>query len=213
MKATTFSERLNVCLDKEGFPLKNRGRITLLAEMVGLTHRGASKWVNGQSAPPASKYALLAKQLNVNETWLRTGIGSMFENDRSLFLSGDMGIVQEVAIYPVHQLKSSKRVSQKSMTCILPYRSVFFGIRLETEAMSPRFPNGSIIIFDANASPKDGDFVLAHFSGYPEPIFRQLLMCGDFMYLDAHNPKFDRITLVQDSDMMGKLVQAIVSFE
>lgn len=77
MKNNNFSDRLNFCLDKEGFPPKNRGRIQLLAEMVGLTHRGASKWVNGQSAPPAKKFASLANKLNVSEKWLRTGEGNM----------------------------------------------------------------------------------------------------------------------------------------
>ena len=83
---------------------------------------------------------------------------------------------------------------------------------LETEAMSPRFPNGSIIIFDNTAIPKDGDFVLVDFTGLPEPIFRQLLTMGSSLYLNAHNPKFDRLTLTNDSRIMGKLVQAILSF-
>ena len=49
MKDHSFAKRLNLALDKEGFPPKNLGRIQLLAEMVGLTHRGTSKWVNGQT--------------------------------------------------------------------------------------------------------------------------------------------------------------------
>ena len=185
MNTNTFAERLNICLDKEGFPPKNHGRIQLLAEMVGLTHRGASKWVNGQSCPPAGKYASLAKKLNVSELWLRTGAGPM----------------------------STKKIPHKTITCVLPYKGNFFGITLETEAMSPRFPNGSIIIFDDEALSKDGDFVLVSYAGLPEPIFRQLLTMGSSRYLNAHNPKFDRLTLTDESRIMGKLVQAILSFE
>lgn len=212
MKSSTFAERLNICLDKEGFPPKNHGRIQLLAEMVGLTHRGASKWVNGQSAPPAGKYTALAKKLNVNETWLRTGIGAMLGNNGSDPLSSAMGLAQDVPIYTISALISTNKIPQKTITCVLPYKGSFFGITLETEAMSPRFPNGSIIIFDDTATSKDGDFVLVSYIGLPEPIFRQLLIMGSSRYLNAHNPKFDRLTLTDDSFVMGKLVQAIVSF-
>ena len=212
MNTTTFSERLNICLDKEGFPPKNQGRIQLLAEMVGLTHRGASKWVNGQTCPPASKYASLARKLNVSEEWLRTGAGVMLGGGESKQLSQACGLSQEVDIYTIDELMSSKKEPHKTITCVLPYKGHFFGVLLETEAMSPRFPNGSIIIFDNTAIPKDGDFVLVDFTGLPEPIFRQLLTMGSSLYLNAHNPKFDRLTLTNDSRIMGKLVQAILSF-
>lgn len=212
MIKSTFSERLNICLDKEGFPPKNHGRIQLLAEMVGLTHRGASKWVNGQSSPPAGKYAALAKKLNVCESWLRTGEGSMLGHSDSQHISGAMGLPQNVDIYTIDELMSKEKIPHKTMSCVLPYKGHFFGVTLETEAMSPRFPNGSIIIFDEHALPKDGDFVLVRFAGLPEPIFRQLLTIGSSRYLNAHNPKFDRLVLTDESQMMGKLVQAILSF-
>ncbi len=212
MNTSTFSERLNICLDKEGFPPKNHGRIQLLAEMVGLTHRGASKWVNGQSSPPAGKYAALAKKLNVSETWLRTGQGAMLGSASTAPLSSAMGLPQDVSIYTL-QAWTTNKTPQKTMRCVLPYKGNFFGIILETEAMTPRFPNGSIIILDDTASPKDGDFVLVKFAGLPEPIFRQLLITGSAHYLNAHNPKFDRLILTSDSQIMGKLVQAILSFE
>ena len=213
MNPSTFAERLNICLDKEGFPPKNHGRIQLLAEMVGLTHRGASKWVNGQSAPPAGKYAALAKKLNVNEAWLRTGEGSMLGSPDSVQLSSAMGLPQDVNIYTVDELISAKKTPQKTIKCVLPYKGIFFGMTLETEAMSPRFPNGCIIIFDETAIAKDGDFVLVNYTGFPEPIFRQLLTMGSSKYLNAHNPKFDRLVLTDESRIIGKLIQAILSFE
>ncbi len=207
MTQSTFAERLNICLDKEGFPPKNHGRIQLLAEMVGLTHRGASKWVNGQSIPPAGKFAALAKKLNVSEQWLRTGEGVMLgKNDSSA-----MGLAQDINIYTLDEFMTHRN-PHKNISCVLPYKGDFFGLLLETEAMSPRFPNGSIIIFDKMGVPKDGDFVLVRFTGLPEPIFRQLLTIGASRYLNAHNPKFDRLIMTDESVIIGKLVQAILSF-
>lgn len=212
MKDNKFSDRLNICLDKEGFPPKNRGRIQLLAEMVGLTHRGASKWINGESTPPLKKFASLAKKLNVNENWLRTGEGQMEESKTFAAQKETTSYLIDVNIYdPAHMLMDNP-VILNTIPCALPHEGIFFGIPLDTEAMSPRFPKGSIIIL-SQTDASDGDFVLVNFNGFPSPIFRQLLIVGDTLYLNAHNPKFDRLILMDSRRIMGKLVQAILSFD
>ncbi|MFA5959969.1 MAG: S24 family peptidase [Tatlockia sp.] len=211
MKNPGFADRLNHCLDKEGFPPKNRGRIQLLAEMVGLTHRGASKWINGEGSPPAKKFASLAKKLNVSETWLRTGEGAI-QDDQATCHPAPKTVSQEVNLYSIDSLLSAKKIILDTITCALPYKGHFFGITLDTEAMAPRFPKGSIIIFDESIA-KDGDFVLVDFNEFPVPIFRQLLVMGQTLYLNAHNPKFDRLILTDSSRIVGKLVQAILSFD
>lgn len=209
---STFSERLNACLDKEGFPPKNRGRIQLLAEMVGLTHRGAGKWINGQSTPPAKKYESLAKKLNVNEKWLRTGEGPMTNLDISSTSLKEESFQIAIKIYAADSFLTEKKTIYREIYCTLSHAGEFFGIILDTEAMSPRFPSGSIIIFE-NTIPKDGDFVLVNYNGLPNPIFRQLLIIGGVWYLNAHNPKFDRLILQDKTRILGKLVQAILSFD
>lgn len=208
MKNSHFSERLNLALDKEGFPLKNRGRIQLLAEMVGLTHRGASKWVNGETCPPSKKYAVLAEKLNVREEWLRTGAGSMEESN--LEITSSINI--PVPVYYIEDFFSYTKKPIKTVMCNLPAMGDLFAIQLETEAMSPRFPNGTIAIFDNKKEPNDGDFILVNFDNYPTPIFRQLLIVGTALYLNAHNPKFDRLLLTDKNKILGTMIQAILSF-
>ena len=211
VKLHTFSDRLTLCLDKLGFPPKNCGRIQLLSEMVGLSHRGAGKWLSGESSPPSGKFPILAKQLQVNEHWLRTGEGLMCsENDP---LSEKIGVIQDIPLYLIHQIPDPQKQPYQMMTCILPYSGDFYGLVLKTESMSPRFPLGSIIIFDATSPAKDGDFVLAADPNYPEPLFRQLLMTDEAQYLHAYNPKFDRLSVSAGSCLLGKLIQAIVSFD
>lgn len=212
MKNSNFAERLNSCLDKEGFPPKNKGRIQLLAEMVGLSHRGASKWINGESTPPSKKYPILAQKLKVNEQWLRTGEGEMSKIKKDSLAFSTEHYLIDVPIYDNNTFLTDARITIEILKCTLPYKGNFFGIKLDTEAMSPRFPQNSIIIFD-NSQPKDGDFVLVNFDSYPSPIFRQLLIMGSTSYLNAHNPKFDRLILRNNSFIIGKLVQAILSFD
>lgn len=210
MKYTTFSDRLNLCLDKEGFPPKNRGRIQLLAEMVGLTHRGASKWVNGETEPPSKKFSSLARKLNVNEQWLQTGEGDMLEISNSI-LNQIPSTQASVPLYNMESFLKNKKI-EKYIDCCFSYTGNFFALTLDTEAMSPRFPKGCIIIFDT-AKAKDGDFVLVNFPDYPSPIFRQLFIIGNILYLNAPNPKFDRLVLGNEQRILGKLVQAILNFD
>lgn len=212
MKDSNFSVRLNLCLDKEGFPPKNRGRIQLLAEMVGLTHRGASKWVNGESSPPAKKFPILAKKLNVNERWLRTGEGHIDDVDQNGSKNEHYSQWIEVPIYFADNFLSDKKLIYKTIHCSLTTKGNFFGVLLDSEAMSPRFPMGSIIIFD-DSPPIDGDFVLVKYDEFPNPIFRQLFIIGESLYLNAHNPRFDRLILSDRKCILGKLVQAILSFD
>lgn len=209
MKVRTFSERLNISLDQLGFPPKHCGRIQQLAEMVGLSHRGAGKWISGESKPPAKKYPKLAELLNVNEQWLRTGEGQMCLEGNNRLPLPPLGISLEIPIYSIQQLHECPA---HTLTCILPYEGPFYGLILGSEAMSPRFPLGSILIMDKQAEPKDGDFILAVDSGYPEPLFRQLLIAQNTWYLHAHNPKFERLTLTSPTQILGKLIQAIVCF-
>ncbi len=211
MNNTEFATRLNRSLDKEGFPPKHRGRIQLLAEMVGLTHRGASKWVNGQSAPPTKKYPLLAQKLNVNELWLRTGEGSMLPTPLALVPPTASHQIVPVTLYHMSTFLAEEKPIERVIPCAIPGPGPFFGITLDTEAMSPRFPKGSIIIFEESLV-KDGDFVLVNYHGLPAPLFRQLLIVGGVLYLNAHNPKFDRLILSDNKRILGKLAQAVLFF-
>ncbi|MGB6976452.1 MAG: S24 family peptidase [Gammaproteobacteria bacterium] len=211
MKINNFADRLNLALDKEGFPPKNRGRIQLLAEMVGLTHRGASKWINAETCPPTKKYASLAKKLNVKEEWLKTGQEPMLEE--SIVEVGEQdGISIIVPVYHVEDFLSQTKAPIQTINCNLPTVGKLFAIQLETEAMSPRFPKESIIIFDDEKQPKDGDFVFVDFDNYPVPLFRQLLITGSSRYLNAHNPKFDRLLITEKNKVYGTMIQAILSF-
>lgn len=212
INTTSFAERLSLSLDKEGFPPKHKGRIQLLAELVGLTHRGASKWLNGECTPPARKYALLAKQLHVHEKWLKTGLGPMYDNHPAVLFASTLGVEQMVPIYTPTEMLAATPREHKKIQCILPYRGVFYGIILSSEAMSPRFPVGTLAIMDRYAEAKDGDFVLVHQPGQDEPLFRQLCVQPEGRILLALHPQFESLILASPHDMMGKLVQAIVSF-
>ncbi len=211
IKPISFSDRLNLCLDKEGFPPKHKGRIQLLAQLVGLTHRGASKWLSGECRPPNKKFPILASLLNVNEKWLKTGVGSMYP-DQAMFRCESMGVEQNVPIYPSEEVLATTPRAEKVISCILPYRGIFFGLFLREEAMLPRFPVGSLLILDRYAAAKEGDFILVSQDNSQQLLFRQFFTSVDGPSLHALDPEVETLIFTSRHDMIGKLIQAIVSF-
>ena len=70
-----FAARLNEALDDAGIPLKGMGRQSSLVRMLGVSHRLAKKWLDGEEFPPTSKMVRLASELQVRSNWLFSGQG------------------------------------------------------------------------------------------------------------------------------------------
>lgn len=70
-----FSDRLNEALDDARVPSKGMGRQSALVRMLGVSHRVAKKWLDGDEFPPTSKMVRLATELQVRSNWLFSGQG------------------------------------------------------------------------------------------------------------------------------------------
>lgn len=70
-----FADRLNEALDDAGIALKGMGRQSTLVRMLGISHRVAKKWLDGDEFPPTSKMVKLASELQVRSNWLFSGQG------------------------------------------------------------------------------------------------------------------------------------------
>ncbi|MFD1557057.1 helix-turn-helix domain-containing protein [Paraburkholderia silviterrae] len=70
-----FAARLNEALDDIAFPPKGKGRQQALGDRMGVSQKGARKWLEGESKPEQSKVLKLSSWLQVNFEWLATGNG------------------------------------------------------------------------------------------------------------------------------------------
>jgi len=86
-----------------------------------------------------------------------------------------------------------------------------FALKIETEAMSPRFPSGSILLIDPDRTPIDCDFLLVR-NHLPDLQLRQLFINNQFHYLEAHNPKCERLILSKNDRILGVVFQIIICF-
>lgn len=73
-----FAARLNEALDGCGIPQKGMGRQSALVRMLGVSHRVAKKWLDGEEFPPTSKMVKMASMLNVRSNWLFSGQGEKY---------------------------------------------------------------------------------------------------------------------------------------
>lgn len=71
-----FAHRLNEALSEAGVPAKFEGRQVVVAQMFGVTQKGARKWLEGEGMPTLEKSIEIAKRLGVAIEWLLTGRGA-----------------------------------------------------------------------------------------------------------------------------------------
>lgn len=75
--ARAFADRLNLALDKARVPQKGSGRQKHVAQMFGVSEKGARKWLEGEGWPDTKRIPEIAAALNVFGEWLLTGQGPM----------------------------------------------------------------------------------------------------------------------------------------
>lgn len=70
-----FALHLNEALNIAGAPPKHEGRQYYVAKLMGVTRRGAAKWLEGKGLPRPAEQMRLAAKLNVRLEWLIFNLG------------------------------------------------------------------------------------------------------------------------------------------
>lgn len=68
-----FAKRFNFACDGIGIPAKGLGRQTAVAELFGVSQKGARKWLEGEAIPNTKRLPAMARTLGVTGEWLLTG--------------------------------------------------------------------------------------------------------------------------------------------
>jgi len=89
-----------------------------------------------------------------------------------------------------------------------------FALMMQGDSMAPRFPDGTILIFDPSFEPQNRDFVAVIQKGQKLASFKQLLIDGQDKYLKPINSEFKttQITDEHEQKFIGVLVQARMDF-
>jgi len=201
-----FSDRLNLALDHLGIPPLNHGRTKTVAEMFLVSQAGAGKWINGVALPSAKKREELSQRLGVNTKWLESGHGEMF---RSSKLS--ISPLREIPILTISEAENYEKIlsnfiGQKTFVDIELGKNGFVIIS-QSDAMAPRFPKGSFLVFDPDCEIRDGDYVLVKTKSFSVPLFRQFINSSAGSFLLPIDPKFKVHTMTSNDVFIAKMVQ------
>ncbi|MCD6048591.1 MAG: putative prophage repressor [Gammaproteobacteria bacterium] len=202
----SFAARFNKALDHNGLPPRNHGRIQLVAEMFLLSHAGAGKWVNGLALPPKARRREISQRLGVQYDWLEFGKGEMLPKKLDISTS-----LRRLPILGFHEAANFEKhlenfIGETVSIDINAGRRAFV-IYSQGTAMSGRFPEGSMLIFDPDVYPQDGDYVLAKIHKLPDAIFRQYILSDSGKFLYAQDPRFQTHKMSANDLILAKMIQ------
>lgn len=198
---------------REKAELSQRG----LAKRSGLSQQLISKLENGLVESTTEAFAL-AEALRVNPLWLATGKGSPRGNDNVADgpdIMAHVPLVSWVAAgnwrevvdpYPAGEgerlVPVTRRVGKNA-----------YALRVQGDSMEPVFPNGSIIIVDPDAEPRQGSYVIVRLDDAEQATFKQLVVDGGARYLKPLNPRYPVMTIKERATVCGVVRQMVMDFD
>lgn len=84
-----------------------------------------------------------------------------------------------------------------------------YALKIEDNAMSPIYPEGTIIIVDPLLEPKNNDLAIIYLNNHKTSVFRQLLIDINQVYIKPFNPDLKNILLNKNYKILGVVVQSI----
>ncbi len=194
-----FSKRLNHALDLNQVPKKGKGRQLILAEMLGVSQKGASKWLEGLSFPSMERLSEISSKLNVNMEWLLTGSGAI--NTKELPKEANdngwrkLPILQWSDVDSILHKKISLPTDTKYIFSDLDSgpQSYALVVREDDDTMAPRYCSGDIIIVDPDAHPIHKSIIVVKWKDSGKTAFVQYLENGPHKYLSQNNKTYDSI--------------------
>lgn len=83
-----------------------------------------------------------------------------------------------------------------------------FALTVRGDSMSPRFPDGMILVVEPDIQADNGDFVIAK-NGNNEATFKQLVIDGGVWYLKPLNERYPIMQVGSDTIIVGVVREAI----
>lgn len=205
-----FAKRLNHALDLNKIPPKGKGRQVIVAKMFGVSTKGASKWLEGQTFPDLQKIVVIANKLNVNIEWLTYGTGAI--NVEPLPAPGSPGW-RKLPLISWEQTISVRKIQPTSETEWVwtdvdmgPYS---YALVIQDDSMEPRFELGAIITVDPDLVPQHRRIVIVHWEKTDTAGCAQLLIDGPYRYLKPHNPSYVT-TLIDEKNPQAVIIGTVV---
>lgn len=171
---------------------------------TGASKSTVSQWVNGGNNPSATHIPKLAKLLNVTETWLING-GSYSQRSNSSEI--DQRPMQKIPLVSLSQAGDWRNLMNQTnefsewTTVTDDVSPHAFSVEMDNDSMTGLIPEGAIVIFDPDLTPRSGQIVLANIGN--TAVIKKLVMDGPSAYLAPINSGYKTIELESLSQIVA----------
>lgn len=194
-----------------------------LAAAAGLDQTTISDLENGRSRS-TGRSAEIALALEVDPTWLATGMGEMDSSGPSNLSSAPQPIRYyrypivsqvEAGNWDAISLPYEPGDEQEHQTSGYRAYGRAFWLRVKGDSMTapqgvtPTIPEGTLVLIDPGVEATTGKLVVARMEGDNEATFKKLVEDGGRRYLKALNPSYPLIEINGNCRIVGVAIEAL----
>lgn len=216
-----FSTRLNKALDAAGFPPKGEGRQVELGKRMGVSQKGARKWVEAEGMPSTRRLEELATVARTTVGYLMGLEPETFGHNSALTkisgantqpgprITGRVPLISWVQAGSMTEATDllAPGVADDWIPTTAPINRHTYALQVRGDSMEPDIPDGSVVIVEPDMDPLPGDYVIAG-NGDAEATLKQLIRDGGEWFLKPSNPRYPVRPLGD-----GKVVGVVRSLE
>ena len=199
---TTFRERIEFLIEKRGISK------LWLADRLGITKQALNYLIKHSTKP---KYIDdLAEIMHANPEWIELGVGLPFENYNLKRKPND---IVNLKIYDSQSIISycngDEELSNQFQYIDYKHENPegFFAFRIQNDSIFPPFLENTVLIFDKNKKPSNGDYVLIITQPNSSVLVRQYSKDGDDIYYHSKNKDYKNLVNI-DATILGVLIEA-----
>jgi SOS-response transcriptional repressor LexA len=196
-----FAVRLNTALDAAGVSPKGQGRQLELARAMGISARGARRWLEGEAYPAIDKLPDLATRYGTTVDWLLAGHGDAPRGTTTAPSGPRRGHIPHMTWSAIRTWVETGVVDPEDVYSDL--RTIDgmgprgFAVSVPDDTMAPDFPEGGVLYMDPDLKPLSGDYVLA-LADTGGITFKRLICDAGRTFLRPLNPMY---TVQQVADL------------
>lgn len=179
----TTAERI-----KEGMELRQLKQSDLVKK-TGISKGALSSYISGRYVPKQNNIFLIAKALNVSESWLMGNDVPLerrkSDKKRGVIINVLGRVAAGIPIEAIENIIDTEEITEK-----LANTGNFFGLQIRGNSMEPRICEGDVVIVRQQDDAENGDVVIALINGF-DATCKRLRKHRDGIELISNNPSYE----------------------
>lgn len=181
-----------------------------LVVRTGISKGALSSYITGRYLPKQNNIHLIAKALNVSESWL---MGADVPMNRTLTKSSavTINVLGRVAAgIPIDAIEEI--IDTEEITEELAKTGDYFGLKIKGDSMEPRIYDGDVVIVRQQSDAESGDIVVAMVNG-DDAVCKRLVKYATSIALVSLNSKYEPMMFTNEEieakpvKIIGKVVE------